>query len=463
MSLPDNEREKGQKLSSEAEALSQVLALPAEQYRVKAMLGKGAFAETYLAEDKHGQRQVAVKVFHPPLVDTWKSYELFEREVAILKALDHPGIPEIYDYFEVSEPSRSAYLIMEYLEGETLAGMIERKQTLDPQTSIDVFTRLLDIVEYLHGRTPPVLHRDIKPANIIIRKTGMPALIDFGSVRVVFQKPDEKSSTIIGTHGYMPYEQYLGQASPSSDLYALAATFLEVLTGRPPAEFLSSKGVIEVPDGLTCGPHFAGILKKMLAHAMDQRFQSVAEVRRALYAPLLKPTEAVSLTALPAETALTIPAGPRAIEGQLETFYEQCVGSFGKYMTIGTDGNFPPEMGPGQWTVIAISSIMTAGILPLVEWKSYKKLKRNVTRFFTQGTLALGRVQKTVSGRSNYSGARVYHVLYSFEVEGREIRASGDLRPKMAQFWKEGTPVYVLYMPEDPAQSIIIGEVTDQH
>lgn len=75
------------------------------------------------------------------------------------------------------------------------------------------------MLEYLHERVPPVLHRDIKPANIIVRTNGSPVLVDFGSVRQVFLSADESGSTVAGTYGYMPYVQYMGQASPASDLF----------------------------------------------------------------------------------------------------------------------------------------------------------------------------------------------------------------------------------------------------
>jgi serine/threonine protein kinase len=93
----------------------------------------------------------------------------------------------------------------------------------------------------LHARVPPVLHRDIKPANVILRPDGAPVLVDFGAVRTVFRAAAEGGSTVVGTFGYMPFEQYMGQASPASDLYALGATLLHVITGRGPAEFATPR------------------------------------------------------------------------------------------------------------------------------------------------------------------------------------------------------------------------------
>src|SRR6185503_314055 len=113
---------------------------------------------------------------------------------------------------------------------------------------------LLGVLDYLHSRVPPVLHRDIKPANLIVRPDGSIARVDFGAVRNVFRSPDEDGSTVVGTHGYMPYEQYMGQASPASDLYALGATLLHLITGRGPSEFATRDGAVEVPADLPGGP-----------------------------------------------------------------------------------------------------------------------------------------------------------------------------------------------------------------
>ena len=102
------------------------------------------------------------------------------------------------------------------------------------------------------------------------------------TVRNVFRAPDEDGSTIVGTHGYMPYEQYMGQASPASDLFALGATFLHLLTGRAPPEFMGSAGRLEVPTGLPFGEPLRSVLVRLLAPAPADRFQSAREARATL-------------------------------------------------------------------------------------------------------------------------------------------------------------------------------------
>src|SRR5262249_50605727 len=158
---------------------------------------------------------------------------------------------------------------------------------------------------------PPVLHRDIKPANVILRPDGAPVLVDFGAVRTVFRTAGEAGSTVVGTFGYMPYEQYMGQASPASDLYALAATLLHVITGRGPAEFASGDGVVEVPNDLPGGGVLRGVLAKLLKSSASARYQSAREVREALLAPVLGASEAPRSAALVRVQPTALAPGPR--------------------------------------------------------------------------------------------------------------------------------------------------------
>jgi serine/threonine protein kinase len=291
--------------------------LVAERYEVIRPLGRGTFAHTLLAQDIRLGRQVALKVLHPRGAADLKAYELFEREAAVLRDLRHPGVPAIHASFRAQwEGADAAFLVMEYIEGSSLAELIAERRHLEHAEVMNLFVELLGVLDYLHSRVPPVLHRDIKPANLIVRSEGAPVLVDFGAVRNVFRSPDDDGSTVVGTYGYMPYEQYMGQASPASDLYALGATFLHLVTGRPPPEFMTTAGRLEIPPALPCGDPLRGLLVRMLAPAQADRFQSAREVRAALLGGqsrvTLTPSEAGASTDLaPRET----PA-PAACRGQ---------------------------------------------------------------------------------------------------------------------------------------------------
>jgi serine/threonine protein kinase len=174
--------------------------LIAERYDVIRPLGQGSFAHTLLARDRHEDRDVALKVLSLRDAGEWKTYELFEREAAVLRTLRHSGVPAIYDTFRAQwKEADAAWLAMEYIEGPTLAECIAESRTMDLAAIRRLFMEVLGVLEYLHTRVPPVLHRDIKPANIILRSGGAIALVDFGSVRHVVRRPDEAGSTVAGT------------------------------------------------------------------------------------------------------------------------------------------------------------------------------------------------------------------------------------------------------------------------
>lgn len=280
----------------------------AERYEVIRPLGRGSFAQTFLARDALSERLVAVKVMHPRAAKDWKAFELFDREAAVLRDLRHHGIPAVHEAFRAPwDGSEAAFLVMEYVEGVSLAEIIGERRHLDANDVLHLFLELLGVLDYLHTRVPPILHRDIKPANLIVRLDGSPALVDFGAVRNVFRSADESGSTMVGTYGYRPYEQMMGQATPASDLYALAATFLHLVTGRAPPEFMTDAARLEVPATLPCGEPLRSVLARSLASAPAERFQSARAARNAL---LASGNSGSIVAGPPVATSLAISLGP---------------------------------------------------------------------------------------------------------------------------------------------------------
>jgi serine/threonine protein kinase len=262
---------------------TQTGAVVGGRYEMLRSLGRGAFGHTYLARDREADRDVAVKLLDSRAGHDAKAYELFRREADVLRAVRHHGIPEIHDALQDEwNGAPATFLVMEYIEGTSLAQIIDEGRVLDRADVVHVFLELLGVLDYLHGRVPPILHRDIKPSNIIVRPNGFPALVDFGSVRRVFMGPEEAGSTVAGTYGYMPYEQYMGQATPASDLFATAATFLHLLTGRPPKDFMNDDGRIQVPEMLPGEPRLRIVIARLLRPSPAERFASAREVRDAL-------------------------------------------------------------------------------------------------------------------------------------------------------------------------------------
>ena len=192
---------------------------------------------TLLATDLQTELPVVDKLllFGPDF--TWDDLKLFEREAEVLKFLAHSAIPQYLDYFEVEiEAGKGFALVQTYIEARSLQDWIQSGRTFSEEELKVIAKELLNILDYLHNRTPPAIHRDIKPSNILLgdrsgNSPGQIYLIDFGSVQTAVHGG---TRTIVGTFGYMPFEQFGGQATPASDLYALGATLIYLATGHHP-------------------------------------------------------------------------------------------------------------------------------------------------------------------------------------------------------------------------------------
>lgn len=254
------------------------------RYQIMEPLGAGSQGRTFRAIDRATGAAVAVKVLHlGSLGGDWKPFDLFERECQVLEALSHPGIPRYLDRF-TSEQTGDFFLVMELVEGTSLAQRIGRPG--DPAELLRWLTQALEILEYLHGRQPPVIHRDLKPSNLMIREDGRLCLIDFGGVRLALRP--EGGSTMIGTFGYMAPEQLHGEATPATDIYALGATIAALAAGCP-AEQLPRKGLQIDLEGSVAPGRLRDVLSAMLQPEPMRRLGSVAAVRAALGASARPP------------------------------------------------------------------------------------------------------------------------------------------------------------------------------
>ena len=242
----------------------------------------------------------------------WKSVELYERESRLLRGLSHPSIPAFVDAFEVDTPTDRVYVLVQQLApGETLQALVDGGTWRPDEAEIErIAGALLDVLTYLHSRRPPVIHRDIKPSNVLYEpRTGVVSLVDFGAVRETLMD----GSTQIGTFGYMAPEQFLGKASPASDLYSLGAVLLLLLSGRAPAE-LPQRGLrVDWERAVVVGPRLRALLSALLEPDPEAR---VGDARRA--AALLRgeaPVEPRGLTrAAPAAGGrVRRPAGTRVV------------------------------------------------------------------------------------------------------------------------------------------------------
>lgn len=223
-------------------------------FRIERELGHGGFGITYLAEDIQLKRWVAIKEYLPrefakrddashavhPLNETYADdfdwgLDRFRLEAETLVSFRHPNIVAVYQYFLAHG---TAYLVMEYQDGKTLAELLAGGATLEEDEILEFVYPLLAGLEEVHRAG--FMHRDIKPENIFIRKDGKPVLIDFGAARQETSR-HSKALTSIVSAGYAPYEQYGNEDSPSAaaqgpwtDIYALGATLYRCVTGNRP-------------------------------------------------------------------------------------------------------------------------------------------------------------------------------------------------------------------------------------
>ena len=244
------------------------------RFVVLGAIGEGSQGRTFDGFDRLEGRPVAIKRFDVRGARTWKDVDLAEREARVLQSLAHPKLPRYVDRFE---EEGALYLVMEKIEGESLAALRARSATLSEADVLRLLQDAGEVLDYLHGRAPPVIHRDLKPGNVIRRPDGSFAFVDFGAVRDKLRP--EGGSTVVGTFGYMAPEQFQGRALPASDVYAVGATALAMLTGRQP-EDLPHKGLtvdvraaLQGPGGGrgTTSERLVGILESMLEPDPDRR------------------------------------------------------------------------------------------------------------------------------------------------------------------------------------------------
>ncbi|MGI2907604.1 protein kinase domain-containing protein [Tolypothrix sp. VBCCA 56010] len=249
-----------------------------KRYKIIEYLGSGGFGETYKAEDLERFNSLCVvKRLKPQLhkPDFFKARKLFNREAKTLLRLGekHEQIPQLLAYFAENQ---EFYLVQEYVEGETLAQIIERKKILSESEVSNLLKDVLKILDYIHSKN--VIHRDIKPANLIRRKKDNKiVLIDFGAVKEILADPN---TVIIGTPGYMPSEQSQGTPQFCSDIYALGIIGIQALTGLNPTKFTRNVDTDEINQLVQANVNsgLSGILRKMVRTQSNRRYQLASEV-----------------------------------------------------------------------------------------------------------------------------------------------------------------------------------------
>jgi serine/threonine protein kinase len=254
------------------------------RYIILVKIAQGGMGAIYQAQDRRLQDKiVAVKEMSESAVspaERDRILECFKREAELLARLEHPNLVRVSDLFQEGERH---YMVMEYVQGQTLEKMLEGRSRPFPEDQVLTWAeQLCDVLSYLHNQKPQIVYRDMKPANVMIMDgSDIVKLIDFGIAR--FFKPGKRKDTIeLGTDGYAPPEQYgKSQTDERADVYALGAMLHQLLTLRDPVTVpFQFPSVRSLNSGVSRSVDAA--IEKAVQSNKGKRFQSIDEMKRAL-------------------------------------------------------------------------------------------------------------------------------------------------------------------------------------
>jgi len=261
------------------------------EYRIDKRLGEGGMGVVYKAEHTLTGQKVAIKVVWPELMRNESVRRRFLEEARVLGQLEHPNIVSLLNFFE---EQGVFFLVMSFIDGETLDDLLERRP-LNLQEAVDLMSALLSALEYAHSGTQSVVHRDIKPANIMLKQDGAPVLTDFGVAKAFGREKMTRTNAAVGTYEYMSPEQVQGEeVSPASDIYSCGITLYRMLAGVVPfpqkseGGFECQKAHVEAPvprlteysEGVPA--QLQAVLDRALSKDPRERYGTAREMKEGL-------------------------------------------------------------------------------------------------------------------------------------------------------------------------------------
>lgn len=245
-----------------------------DKYEILKEIGRGGMSVVYLAMDKRLNKQWAVKEIRKK--GSGKNDEIVVNsllaEANLMKRLDHPALPRIVD---IIDNGTTIYVIMDYIEGESLDKVLNEYGAQPEEQVIGWAKQLCDALGYLHAQKPPIIYRDMKPANVMLKPEGNIKIIDFGIARE-YKEQKLADTTVLGTKGYAPPEQYSGQTDARSDIFALGMTMHHLLTGVDPRNGEAYAPVRQWNPELSEGIEI--IIDRCVEPAPENRYQSCADL-----------------------------------------------------------------------------------------------------------------------------------------------------------------------------------------
>jgi serine/threonine protein kinase len=257
-------------------------------YVITSKIGEGGMGTVYLADDLMLDRQVAIKVLHPRLVQDEMLMERFKNEAKTLARLNHPNITTLYS---LVQHGTSLCMVLEYVDGTTLEGLLSKHGALPPELAANLASQVLDGLHYAHNKD--IIHRDIKPANLMVTHDGKVKIMDFGIARVMGSSRSTRVGTAIGTLEYMSPEQIRSEeVTPKSDIYSLGIVLYEMLSGQVPFKGVSEFNLMQSQINLkptplrTSLPNIPDALNNAVLKALEKdpgkRFPSAPAFRQTL-------------------------------------------------------------------------------------------------------------------------------------------------------------------------------------
>lgn len=460
-------------------------------------------ATVYHAYDSRHQRDVALKVLLPGLA-AQVGAERFLKEIRIAARLTHPHILALYDS---GEAAGFLYYLMPYLPEPSLRRRLATTSRLAPHEALTIAAQVADALTYAHRMG--ILHRDIKPENVLFAE-GHPIVADFGIAKAISSASGPnltRTGYPLGTPGYMSPEQAAGltDLDGRTDVYSLAALAYEMLVGEvlPPGRWPSEEAVRagrfrdvsrEHRARLTeLGGDIEAALARGLGLSHDQRTATPRDliadltrggappkrrydtgevqeiVRRATELEASRPTSGAmtigGIEALGAEVDLapalvreaarsltSLGPAPRELAGITRTRFNDVAYSTWQLM----DPTTPPDesWGFGDLLGVVFFSVVTAGILPMVFLSLASSRRRRLRRFFKLGTPALAEI---IDFRLEDVGfeVKLTRVRYQFTADGQVWRGSDVTLPVIADRWREGDRIEILYLPGRNYDSMI--------